>query len=168
MQVYFLSDITAGNGCQIMHHIHMGNRSNDHKSRWKWPRQGQPSRRDWNLWRRAITEIWTQYNANDRSRNLGHWIRFPHQLFRSMCNYHNDYIVLRMQKKSFQVYRRADSRTRSPTRYIPHELVDKLPKSCVPIMNDIGEDDLICEQHIEGVQMILNKTMDNNEKICEY
>ena len=57
LRVFFLSDISSGNGRGIMDHYKSGLRSPQRHSQWIWPRQQRPPAKDWKLWDIAITEV---------------------------------------------------------------------------------------------------------------
>lgn len=59
LQALFLSDITTGEGDEVTTKAMNGIQDNYRKSSWVWPYQPRPSRKEWAVWRKAITLLVT-------------------------------------------------------------------------------------------------------------
>ena len=73
LRVFFLSDIVSGNGQYIIPDIVRGEKFEQLKSRWQWPRKPKPPKSSWNLWDIAITEVWAKSESLRLRHLLGNW-----------------------------------------------------------------------------------------------
>ena len=83
LQVLFLSDIVNGQGNRVTSKAINGIRDSHRRSQWIWPFQPRPSRKEWAIWRRAVTVVVS--GGESLSQNLrfplGAWVSKPHQKF---------------------------------------------------------------------------------------
>jgi len=75
-QVFFLSDVATADGTRIEDRYRQPERNRERLSQWKWPAQGQPDDKAWELWREALTYFETYGKLRVP---LGEWLITPHQ-----------------------------------------------------------------------------------------
>ena len=79
LQALTLSDIANGTGSFVTKMAYEGIKDQHRKSKWIWPNQAKPQKKDWRLWKDAIEMIWTQTGTRRIRNELGDWIEEPHQ-----------------------------------------------------------------------------------------
>ena len=75
-QVYLTSDIATADGTRIDPKFYEPIRNEDRKSTLNWPVQGNPSKKAWAIWRKALDYL---VDKGKLKQPLGHWIANPHQ-----------------------------------------------------------------------------------------
>ena len=139
LEVFFLSDISSGDGSKIMHQYLMGLRIASMTSSRKWPRQNRPNETSWNLWKLAVTEVWKKYNGDAYDLRLGNWINNSHQSFECYYDRNADQVFRKLHDDNFAIYRRSHQRTRNIAIF-PLTSERSTPRShWVPVMTDVGD-----------------------------
>ena len=169
LQVFYLSDICSGNGRGVMNNYMDGLFSPIRKSTWIWPRQQQPTSKDWKLWRIAIHEVWAHSESHILQNPMGNWTRIPHQTFRF---YYDNKIISVIEKKengSFDVYKKTEGRTRNCAIFTYQYSIFRQKHRWIPISAEhIDYNSIIAEpmmEHIAITTPILPTTL---QQYIEY
>ena len=83
LQVLFTSDMVNGKGDRVTNKAINGIRDTYRQSQWVWPFQPRPSRREWIVWRKAVTVVVSEGESTSQNLRmpLGAWVSDTHQQF---------------------------------------------------------------------------------------
>ena len=70
LQCVTAADIYLCDGSTISKRIRESKNDKTRRSRYKWPFQAEPTRKDWKAWKKAIDLVWDK-----NGHRLGHWYR---------------------------------------------------------------------------------------------
>lgn len=102
LQVFWLSDIITCDGAAVRHDAFNGEKSDQWISRWHWPRQPRPPRRDWRLWEIAIRDVWARSETLELQTPLTDWISDTHLKFTFRMSQDGLYIRQKVSKRQFK------------------------------------------------------------------
>ena len=111
MKVFFLSDITSGNGTMILQEAYDGRELKNCTSRWQWPRQPRPPKKHWLLWEIALKEVWDCTETRRISRKLGNWLDPSHQNHKFVYNVSDNTIIEPFTNGRLMLYKNVPERT---------------------------------------------------------
>ena len=144
LQVVFLSDICDSSGRGIEEWVKTGEEKFRRKSKWIWPVQIKPDRKEWDIFVRCLDLVWTRHSRFCTVEPcLGKWIQRPHQVWEFWLDpskskiYHakgDKYVVY----KKWDYYQR-DLRSRRATYKMWYQNITYLPLGCKRV--SVWEDD---------------------------
>ena len=130
LQVATISDITSVDGRYITEHAWKGERDPDRESRWIWPTQARPTKKEWAIWRSCIHLVW-QVNEDNSTDGipLGLWTGQCHQKYRWFIQKNMKNIFHQMGHKTLKYsLMTEDTQLRNCRRYGYPVTVHNIPK----------------------------------------
>lgn len=135
LQVVFLSDICDSSGRVIEEWVINCEEKYQQRSKWIWPVQAKPPKKEWDVFVRCVNLVWTKYSRFYAVEPcLGKWIQRPHQIWEFWLDpskskiYHaqgNTYIVYKKWN-----YCTRELRSRNVTYKTWHQNINYLPIGC--------------------------------------
>ena len=118
LQVFYLSDIVTCNGEKILPEALNGKFLLHPQSRWKWPRQPRPPKKDWKMWTLAINEAWILSETQFLHYPLGDWINDTHQIHKFVYCLDTSAIFETFTNGDIHEYRKVEHKTQNARNYV--------------------------------------------------
>ena len=143
LQVYFLSDVTSGDGRKLMYQSAMGQLRHDWYSTWAWPRQQRPPEQDWKLWRIALHDVWTGSGGPILLQPLGNWVHKTHIKTKFYYDPKLAYAVVQKNDNSYDLFEPMDSRTRYGNLYKYTYSIFASRRRWIPVNGEYKDHDVV-------------------------